>query len=198
MADPGASEHLGHGTAATTDGHAAGTTTNPEVRFERSDVESRGVVTFVTALTVVLIVAGLLLAALYRHYERRAARANAANRLPLTPVERLPTSPRLEGINPNEDVDRSWPRPAAPEVPPPWFGYNVRVVPPEGADTSADAEERDRLAAVAMQKKMDKVNKTLEELAGKLPSRAGVLPPDALRRSAGEGNSGHSAAEKQP
>jgi hypothetical protein len=194
MAESDARQH-GHGA----DGQAAGALTNPEVRFERSDVEARGVVTFVTSLALVLVVAGALLVLLYQHYEHRARRANLANKLPLVATERLPTSPRLEGINPNEDVDRAWPRAAQPATPPPWFGYNVRVVPPEvTANASADAEERDRLAAVAMQKKLQKVDRTLEELAGKLPARAGVLPADTVRRSAGEGNSGRSAGEKQP
>jgi hypothetical protein len=177
--------------------HADGS--NPEVRFEPTDVGTRGVVIFVVALAVVIVVSAGLLTGLFRLYEQRAVKANAANTLPLVERERLPVRPRLEGINPNEDVDRAWPRANQPESPPPWFGYNVRVVPPDGsANPSVDAGERDRLATAAMAQSLKKVDAAMQELAGKLPARNVDLPPDRLRRSAGEGDAGRSAGERQP
>jgi hypothetical protein len=197
-ASPGADRPI---TPMSSSGHDHAAGSNPEVQFERSDVTARGVITFVVALGLVVIVSGAFLTGLFRHYEERAAKANAAKYLPLavTGRERLPVQPRLEGIDPNEDVDRAWPRAAQPAAPPPWFGYNVRVVPAEGRRSpGADAEERDRIAALAMAKTLQNVNATLIDLAGTLPSRPGATPPDGRRRSGGAANSGRSAGEKTP
>jgi hypothetical protein len=179
------------------------TYTNPEVRYERSDVEARGVVTFVVGLSVVILLSGTLLVWLFRAYERQAVATNSRDVLPLarTESDRLPTAPRLEGIDPTEDVGRAWPDATLPEGPRPWFGYNVRVVPIEGpGDARTDAEERGRLAALAMQKKLQGIDKELARLAGKLPVRADsrAVPADLIRASAGEGNSGRSAGGRAP
>ena len=180
-----------------------GAYTNPEVRYERSDVEPRGVVTFVAGLSAVIVLSGTLLVWLFRAYERQAVAVNSRDVLPLarTETDRLPTEPRLEGIDPAEDVGRAWPDATQPEGPRPWFGYNVRVVPTEGPnDVGTDAEERGRLAALAMQKKLRGIDRELAKLAGKLPVRAGArgVPADLIRRSAGEGNSGRSATGNVP
>jgi hypothetical protein len=189
-----------HGELTPVDGHADA---NPEVRYERSDVEPRGVVTFVVGLSVVIVLSGVMLVWLFRHYERRAASADARAALPLTKGERdrLPSSPRLEGIDPTEDVGRAWPGATRTEGPLPWFGYNVRVVPADGPrEAGTDAEERDRRAALAMQKKLQRVNEELAKMAGTLAVRPGssAVPADLLRRSAGEANSGRAAGGKEP
>ena len=72
---------------------------NPEVRYERSDIEIGGVVTFVVVLALVIVVSGALLAALFGLYQGQAVRANEADALPLASDRSpLPETPRLEGI----------------------------------------------------------------------------------------------------
>jgi hypothetical protein len=178
-----------------------GSYTNPEVRYERSDIGARGVVIFVVVLALGIIISGGLISCLYYAYEQRDAQINARESLPLERGEqgRLPSAPRLEGIDPNEDPGRAWPAPVDTESPAPWFGYNVRVVPAEGPiDPNTDAEQRDRLAAQAMARKLQKVDAKLSELAGKLPARKVGIPPDEFRKAAGDGNAGRSAGEKSP
>lgn len=174
--------------------------TNPDVRFEQTDVEGRGVVVFVVSLTVMLVVLGGLLVGMYNLLEYRESNRKKTN-IPLAETERnrLPEGPRLEGINPREDTGRAWADSQRPGVPHPWFGYNVLIVPQEGhtADTDADAEQRDRLAVEAVTKRLKKVDETLSQLAGKLPVRpkADALPSDDFRRSSGKGNAGRGAGE---
>lgn len=192
----------GHGETAPAAG-ADGPPGNPEVRYERSDVEARGVVVFVAALAVLIVASGAFLVWLFSHFEHRAETVNARESLPLARGERdrLPSSPRLEGIDPTDDVGRAWPDATRPEGPSPWFGYNVRVVPPDGSRAAGtDAEERERLAALAMAKKLKRVDQELNKLAGNLPVRpkSPGMPPDLVRRSAGEGNSGRSAGGNSP
>jgi hypothetical protein len=199
MADSGAPDL--HSPPSATGDHASDS--NPEVRYERSDIEARGVVTFVAVLGVMLVVLSVLLGGLFHLYEAREVKANEKDFLPLATSERdrLPSSPRLEGIDPSGDAGRAWPATAQPEGPLPWFGYNVRVVPPDSPrETGTDSEERDRLAALAMARKLQQVDAKIADLAGKLPARAGAagLPPDVFRRSAGDGNAGRSAGEKSP
>src|SRR5262249_19634825 len=76
--------------------------TNPEVRYERSDVAPRAVVTFIAAVGAMVLLSGTILVWLFRSYEGHAAAANAREVLPLARGEReaLPVTPRLEGINP--------------------------------------------------------------------------------------------------
>jgi hypothetical protein len=176
---------------------------NPEVSYERSDIEARGVLTFVAVLAAVILLSGALLAWLFNAYQSGAERAFDKDALPLanTNKDRLPVAPRLEGIDPSQDAGRAWPGATQGERPLPWFGYNVRVVPPDGShDASADEEERERIAAFAMARKLEKIDSTMATLAGKLPARPAPagLPPDVFRRSAGDGNSGRSAGEKAP
>jgi hypothetical protein len=184
--------------------HEAGPDDNPEVRYERSDIASRGVVTFVAVLAVCLVVFGFLLRGLFRLYQDRDNTADKRDYLPLAITERdnLSTTPRLEGMDPNQDVGRAWPTKSTPgSSPRVWFGYNVRVVPSGGSPAAGtDAEKLDLLAADAMAQKIQKVDTTLAELAGKLPVRAGSkgLPADVIRRSVGEGDAGRSAGEKSP
>jgi hypothetical protein len=176
---------------------------NSEVRYERSDIAVNGVLIFVGALIVLLIVSGIFLTWLFYSYENRQATAFERVSLPLAGGERnqLPSTPRLEGIDPNEDVGRYWPAVVSAESPPPWFGYNVRVVSPDaGHDAGDDAEERDRRAVGAMARKLQKIDAKIGELAGKLPVRQGAaaLPPDTFRSSAGESNGGRPIGEKSP
>jgi hypothetical protein len=185
------------------DSHAAGEHppySNPAVRYERSDVEAGGVLTFVVVLALVILASGAFLAWLFNvYYQAGAASASGKDALPLanSNKNRLPVAPRLEGIDPSQDAGRAWPGGTQGERPLPWFGYNIRVVPPDGLhDAKADEEERERIAAFAMARKLEKINATMSTLAGKLPARpAAGLPPDVFRRSAGDGNSGRSAAE---
>jgi hypothetical protein len=187
--------------------HAAGGDhapySNPEVSYERSDIEARGVVTFVVVLAVVILASGALLAWLFNVYQAGAAQAFHKDALPLANMnrDRLPVAPRLEGIDPSQDAGRAWPGGTTGERPLPWFGYNIRVVPPDGShDARADEEERERIAAFAMARKLEKIDATMSTLAGKLPARPAPagLPPDVFRRSAGDGNSGRSAGESPP
>jgi hypothetical protein len=200
MADSGGPDpHGPMSTPAATGHHDADS--NPEVSYERSDVEARGVVWFVSVLALMLVVLSFFLYGLYQVYESREADANKLQALPLstTDRDRLPAMPRLEGIDPTRDAGRAWPATVQAEGPLPWFGYNARVVPLDGPrDPGSDAEERDRLAALAMARTLEKVDAKLSELAGKLPARHASLPPDAFRRSAGDGNAGRSAVEKSP
>jgi hypothetical protein len=197
------SEHDPHGSPSPSTTHGQDGYSNPEVRYERSDIEIGGVVTFVVVLAVVILLSGALLAGLFGLYQGEAVRANDLDSLPLAKTDRnqLPVAPRLEGIEPNEHVERAWPGAFQAGGPTPWFGYNVRVVPAQsgGSDVN-ESEERDRLAALAMGQKLQRVNATLAELAGKLPSqpRATSLPPDVFRRSAGDSNAGRSAEGKAP
>jgi hypothetical protein len=135
-------------------------------------------------------------------YEKKAQDSYQKELLPLAGErDRMPTTPRLEGIDPTESPDRAWTGAVGSERPFPWFGYNVRIVPQSGGnDQGTEAEERDRRAAAEMQQKLKSVNEKLADLAGKLPVRegAGAPPPDLLRHSAGKSNAGRSAAEKQP
>jgi hypothetical protein len=176
---------------------------NPEVRYERSDVEAGGIVTFVVVLAAVILLSGVLLAVLFRSYQDRAVEAFGKDALPLarSDSDRLPVAPRLEGIDPADDAGRAWPGTSQAEGALPWFGYNVRVVPANGAGSDAmDGEERDRVAALSMARKLRKIDATISALADKLPARplpAGPLP-DVFRRSAGESNSGRSAGEGSP
>jgi hypothetical protein len=188
------------------DSHAAGDHaphSNPEVSYERSDIESRGVITFVAVLAVVILASGAFLARLFTFYQAGAVNASGKDALPLANPnkDRLPVAPRLEGIDPSQDAGRAWPGGTQGERPLPWFGYNIRVVPPEGSHNDrADEEERERIAAFAMASKLEKIDATMSTLAGKLPARpapAGI-PPDVFRRSAGDSNSGRSAVENSP
>jgi hypothetical protein len=183
------SGHDSHLAASPGDSASEG---NSGVRYERSDVEARGVVTFVVVLAGMMLVFGVLLAGLFRILDQRQSRANEKDFLPLAASvgDRLPSPPRLEGIDPTEDVGRAWPNTIPAEDSLPWFGYNVRVVPLDNPREAAmDAEERNRIAADAMSKKLQKVNQVIAELAGKLPMRkdAGKVPADDVRRSTGIG-----------
>ncbi len=83
--------------------HADGAVTNPDVRYERRDVNSRWVVLFAVALLVVGVLIHLVL---WWMFEALLGRESAAKRseLPLLQEQRretgrrLPPTPRLEGI----------------------------------------------------------------------------------------------------
>jgi hypothetical protein len=188
-------------TESSTHNHAP--LSNPDVRFEPTDVEARSVIVFVASLTVMLVVLSVALVGMYNLLEYRESNRKKTN-IPLAETERnrLPEGPRLEGIDPREDTGRAWVDSQRPGVPHPWFGYNVLIVPQEGhnSDTDADAEHRDRLAMEAVTKRLKKVDETLSALAGKLPVRpkAEALPRDEFRRSTGKGNAGRGAGEGVP
>jgi hypothetical protein len=159
------------------------------------------VLTFVGGLAALLLLSGLALRGLYSLYEHREDKAYQSETLPLADLDRnpAPRAPQLEGIDPNQDVGRAWPSAAPAGGPMPWFGFNVRVVPPPGPNTTdEDAEERARQVALAMGRKLQGIDRKLADMAGKLPVRPGAkgLPTDVIRRSAGEGDAGRSAAEK--
>jgi hypothetical protein len=174
-----------------------------EVRYERSDVGARGVTTFVLALAALLIICSVFLYGMFRFYESGQAATYKRSALPLAGGERSlpPSTPGLEGVNPAEDVRRAWPEAASTEGTQTWLGYNVRIVPStELPADGASAEERDKLATQAMAAKLQKVEATINELAGKLRTRQGAkdLPPDGIRSSPGQSNAGRSAGEKSP
>jgi hypothetical protein len=71
------------------------------VRFERSDIEPRGVVAFGVGLVVALVLISLILWGLFAFLADRAKAHNTKDQLPQAAVDdnRLPPQPRLEEID---------------------------------------------------------------------------------------------------
>lgn len=125
--------------------------TNPEVRFERSDVEGGGVVLFGVVLTVglVLIVPAMFwLGAVLLRLEN----PRKVTDLPPAAVDadRLPPEPRLEFIEKGQP----------------------RVSPPRAADLLAG--QRRLLEKGDPRKGIEPIETAIDALAGKLPARGGA------------------------
>lgn len=130
------------------------------VRHERSDVDSKGVLTFVAGLAAVLIAVNVLLYffffdSLDRERERKKSQ------YPLAGVieDKLPPSPRLEGVSiaaPEHDVGRL--RPSSARI---MTGQEDNVL--RNGGTVPDEKGSGRRP----------IDEVLKELAGKLPVRPG-------------------------
>jgi len=85
--------------------HGGDGTVNPDVRHERSDVDTRAVLWFVAALAVGIIVVLLLLWWLFvsltktENAEKKSNSPLAEQQRALPPADRMPPDPRLEGIS---------------------------------------------------------------------------------------------------
>jgi hypothetical protein len=139
----------------STDGKGAWT--NPEVRFERADVEYPGVVIFGVALaggTAVIVAAmfGLGLALL------RDEGARKGTDLPPAAVDAdiLPPEPRLEGA---EDVRQR----------------KVRLYPPRAEEFLGG--QREVLEKGDPKKSIEPIGEAIDALAGKLPAQKGKEAP---------------------
>lgn len=85
--------HNGHQTETPDVSHIR----NPEVTHETSDVNVRGVLTFVVVLTVATIAVGFLVWVLFGFFNRQEAREEPKpGPMALTAKERLPPAPRLQ------------------------------------------------------------------------------------------------------
>jgi hypothetical protein len=70
---------------------------NPEVTHETSDVNVRGVLTFVVVLTIATIAVGIVVWVLFGFFNRQEAREEPKpGPMALTAKERLPPAPRLQ------------------------------------------------------------------------------------------------------
>jgi hypothetical protein len=90
--------------------HAEGNSrpTNPDVRHERSDIETSGIWKFLAGLTLVataLLVGSTWMMTYLRNRELAAKRST----LPAPASEELPPEPRLEGFTWQHEVGRHWP-----------------------------------------------------------------------------------------
>jgi hypothetical protein len=125
--------------------------TNPEVKFERSDVEGGGVVTFGVVLTVGLaltVPAMFWLGSLLLRWES----PRKVTDLPPAAVDadRLPPEPRLEFVEKGQP----------------------RVTPPRAADLLAG--QRRLLEDGDPKRGIEPIESAINALAGKLPARGGA------------------------
>ena len=86
-------KHDGHQTETPDVSHIR----NPEVTHETSDVNVRGVLTFVVVLTIAMIAVSIVVWALFGFFTRQEAREEPKpGPMALTAKERLPPAPRLQ------------------------------------------------------------------------------------------------------
>jgi hypothetical protein len=76
---------------------------NPEVHYETSDVNIRGILMFGAALMVTVIVVGGLMWVLFRYLSQREAAVAPVYPLAVSQAPRLPPEPRLQ-TNPRGDL----------------------------------------------------------------------------------------------
>jgi hypothetical protein len=87
-------KHNGHRTETPDVSHIR----NPEVTHERSDVNVRGVMTFVIVLTVTTIVVAIGIRLLFGFFDTQEAKEQPRpGPMALRPEDRLPPEPRLQG-----------------------------------------------------------------------------------------------------
>jgi hypothetical protein len=142
--------------------------TNPEVKFEHSDIDSGRIVTF--GVVFALLVIGSLGCswALFRFIERSEQKRKVS---PLPPAmvdsNPLPPKPRLEAL---EDVRE----------------HNISLWPPRAANHLAPQQEV--LAKGDPKAGVIPIQEAIDKLAGKLPARKGPTPkefaPDLPSQSA--------------
>jgi hypothetical protein len=136
--------------------------TNPEVRFERADIQPRGIVLFGLVLG-----GGTLLVALamtwFGNFLLRAEQPRKKTDLPEARVDadRLPPEPRLEGL---EDVRQK----------------NVRLFPPRARQHLQS--QADLLSTGNEAKGILPIQTAIDDLAGKLPARKGPPPGTGEKR----------------
>jgi hypothetical protein len=158
-------------------------TEGPAVRHERSDVDSKGVVTFVGVLAAALILVGVLLYFFF-FFSLEQENQKKKSQYPLAIRTQgklsLPPSPRLEGVSidaPEHDVGRL--RPSSARI---MTEQEDRVLQNGGPAADEKGFTRRPIAEV------------LAELAGKLPVRSGpaVDARDEFLREPGVTSSGRS------
>lgn len=155
--------------------------TNPDVRYERSDVETRGILVFGVGLGVGLVVIAAAMVWFGRELTR-LERPRKITDLPLAMVDGDPALPdlHLESIDdlgpmPKGDKQKSKPK-------------YVQLMPPR-ASAYLKPQRKD-LAEGAPG--VEPIQKAIDDLAGKLPVRAvtGTVPPLPSKAASGREVSG--------
>jgi hypothetical protein len=161
---------------------------NPDVAYERTDVDSRAVIWFVVALAVALAVTMLILWGMFRLFmgteevrKKSTFPMAVETRRQLLPEQRLPPQPRLEGlgpIDPDENIGRMRTTDIAPEQDVGRFrlGGAAALYREQDAQLSSygwvDGSEK-KMAHIP-------VDEAIARLADKLPARKGEdVPKDS-------------------
>jgi hypothetical protein len=132
--------------------------TNPEVRFERADIEPGKVVNFSVILGVILVVVSVLVTWLAWHVTSEENRIKATTLPPAkVDADRLPPQPRLEAL---DDLRK-------PQNP-------IELYPPRAR--SFLEKQKQELKDGNLSENIEPIDKAMAQLAGRLPARKQAPP----------------------
>jgi hypothetical protein len=158
--------------------HTTNGYTNPEVRFERTDVDDRALAKLAIGLVVLIAVSTAIVTGLFvainRHEDRRKETTLPPAAVDALPSDRLPPQPRLEAL---DDIRER----------------NVRLQPPRARDFLGAQEAL--LAKGDKKKGILPIEEAIDALAGKLPHRKDV--PASSSPQPGKASSGRFVTEGQ-